>query len=273
MLAAEARDLDELSGGRFVLGIGNGTRRMISDWHGLDGDAPATRMEELVPLLRRIWRLHEGPIDHEGRFYRLRIRALDAMTSEAPRDIPIYTAGVNPRMIESAGPRRRRPARPHALHARLHRGRRVAGDREGRAARRPRSCVTSAVTTLVMASAHADEEAARRECRQMIAFYGSVKSYGAIYAHEGFGDRGVSDAGRVPPRRHRRDGRCGERRDGRRVRRRGHAGTGRGGPATASAARPTRSSCSRRAFRSRRSASPRTSRCSPSTWRQVSRHR
>jgi alkanesulfonate monooxygenase SsuD/methylene tetrahydromethanopterin reductase-like flavin-dependent oxidoreductase (luciferase family) len=68
MLAAEARDLDELSGGRLILGLGNGTRRMISDWHGLDGDAPATRMEELVPLLRRLWRLHEGPVDHEGRF-------------------------------------------------------------------------------------------------------------------------------------------------------------------------------------------------------------
>ena len=38
MLAAEARDLDELSSGRFVLGLGNGTRKMIADWHGLDGD-------------------------------------------------------------------------------------------------------------------------------------------------------------------------------------------------------------------------------------------
>ena len=66
MLAAEARDLDELSGGRFVLGLGNGTRRMISDWHGQDGAAPAARMEELVPLIRSIWRLEEGPVDHRG---------------------------------------------------------------------------------------------------------------------------------------------------------------------------------------------------------------
>ena len=72
-LAAEARDLDELSDGRLVLGLGNGTRRMIADWHGLDPEAPAVRMEELVPLLRRLWRMHEGPVDHEGRFYRLRI--------------------------------------------------------------------------------------------------------------------------------------------------------------------------------------------------------
>src|SRR6202008_5021663 len=80
MLAAEARDLDELSGGRLVLGLGNGTRRMIADWHGLDGAAPATRIEELVPLLRRLWRLNEAPVDHEGRFYRCIIRAMDPLT-------------------------------------------------------------------------------------------------------------------------------------------------------------------------------------------------
>lgn len=55
VLAAESRDIDELSGGRLVLGIGTGTKRMIQDWHGVDPDAPAVRVEELVPLLRRIW--------------------------------------------------------------------------------------------------------------------------------------------------------------------------------------------------------------------------
>src|SRR5213079_2254059 len=72
VLAAEARDLDELSGGRFTLGLGTGTRRMQQEWHGLDGEHPAARMEELVPLVRSVLRLHRGPIDHEGRFYRLR---------------------------------------------------------------------------------------------------------------------------------------------------------------------------------------------------------
>src|SRR4051794_22058348 len=69
VLAAEARDLDELCGGRLILGLGTGTRRMQQDWHGLDGEHPASRMEELVPLLRALWRLHEGAIEHEGRLY------------------------------------------------------------------------------------------------------------------------------------------------------------------------------------------------------------
>ena len=59
---------------------------MISDWHGQDGEAPAVRMEELVPLVRKLWRLHEGPVDHEGRFYRLRIsRPASIARAGAPR--------------------------------------------------------------------------------------------------------------------------------------------------------------------------------------------
>src|SRR4051812_11845820 len=69
VLAAEARDLDELSGGRLTLGLGTGTRRMQQDWHGLDGGHPAPRMEELVPLVRPLLRLHQGPIAHHGRLY------------------------------------------------------------------------------------------------------------------------------------------------------------------------------------------------------------
>lgn len=186
MLAAEARDLDELSHGRFVLGIGNGTRRMISDWHGLDGDAPAVRLEELVPLVRRVWNLHEGPIDHEGRFYRLKIAGLDDLTVAPTRDIPIYTAGVNPRMIEAAG-RVADGLLGHTLFSpryieevvrpALVRGAEHAG-------RDPESI---GLATYTLAVADEDEERARREAAAMIAFYGSVRSYGNLFEVSGFG--------------------------------------------------------------------------------------
>src|SRR5919204_798076 len=103
VLAAEARDLDELSGGRLTIGLGTGTRRMQQDWHGLDGEHPASRMEELVPLVRKLWRLHEGPVDHDGRFYRLHVHPTAAVGPPLRTDLPVYLAGVNPRMIEAAG--------------------------------------------------------------------------------------------------------------------------------------------------------------------------
>src|SRR5436189_2840137 len=103
VLAVEARDLDELSGGRLVLGLGTGTRRMQQDWHGLDGEHPASRMEELVPLIRRLWRLHEGPVDHDGRFYRMNVQTTAPPRPPLREEIPIFMAGVNARMIEAAG--------------------------------------------------------------------------------------------------------------------------------------------------------------------------
>jgi len=186
MLAAEARDLDELSGGRLILGLGNGTRRMISDWHGLDGDAPATRMEELVPLLRKLWHLAEAPVHHDGRFYRVHIQGLDELATPPGREISVYTAGVNPRMIETAG-RVADGLLGHTLFSpryleevaipAVHKG----------AAHAERDPAEVKITAFVLTSADGDEELARREAAAMIAFYGSVKTYSRVFDVCGFG--------------------------------------------------------------------------------------
>src|SRR5699024_10268016 len=53
--AAEARDLDELSDGRIILGLGNGTPKMMEAWHGVNGEAPAARMSELLQVMKKLW--------------------------------------------------------------------------------------------------------------------------------------------------------------------------------------------------------------------------
>jgi probable F420-dependent oxidoreductase len=185
MLAAEARDLDELSGGRLVLGLGNGTRRMVSDWHGLDADAPATRMEELVPLLRALWRLNEGPVTHEGRFYRCKITALEPMTEPAVRDIPIFTAGVHRRMMETAG-RVADGLVGHTLFSRRYIEDVALPAIERGAQARGRDPSRVAFVAMVLCAMSEDEETARREAAAMIAFYGSVKTYADVFAMSGF---------------------------------------------------------------------------------------
>ncbi|MSW96511.1 MAG: LLM class flavin-dependent oxidoreductase [Actinobacteria bacterium] len=186
MLAAEARDLDELSHGRFILGIGNGTRRMISDWHGLDGESPAGRIEELVPLVRDVWNLDAAPVKHDGRFYHLHISSLGDLAAGSQRQIPIYTAAVNPRMIESAG-RVADGLLGHTLFNPAYIEEVVRPALAKGAEHAERDPQDLRLATYTLAACSADEEQARREAAAMIAFYGSVKSYGAIFEHSGFG--------------------------------------------------------------------------------------
>src|SRR5947208_1025238 len=55
------------------------------------------------PLVRRLWRLHEGPGEHEGRFYRVRVHPTAPVAPPLRTDLPIYLAGVNARMVLAAG--------------------------------------------------------------------------------------------------------------------------------------------------------------------------
>jgi probable F420-dependent oxidoreductase len=189
VMATEARSLDEVSGGRLVLGLGTGTRRMMEDWHGVDPDAPATRMEELVPLLRRLWRLHEGPVAHDGRFYRCHVTPTAEVEPGVRDEIPVYTAGVNPRMVQVAGrvsdgllghPLFSRPYVDDVVRPAIAEGQRRAG----------RENAHVELVGIVICSIAEDPDQARREAAAQLAFYAAPRTYGPLLDASGFGVAG-----------------------------------------------------------------------------------
>ncbi len=182
VLATEARDLDELCGGRLLLGLGTGATRMQRDWHGADGRSPAPRVEELVPLLRRIWAMDASGVQHEGRFYRMALQPTVQVTPRPP--IPVYLAGFNPRMVQAAGavadglvghpiftPRYVREVVRPALAA--------GAARTGRDPDVP-------IAGYVICSVGDDAARARRDAAAQIAFYVVVRTYAALVELEGF---------------------------------------------------------------------------------------
>lgn len=182
VLAAEARDLAELSGDRLVLGLGTGTKRMQQDWHGADGTSPAPRVEELVPLLRRIWAMDASGVQHEGRFYRMALQPTAEMEPRPP--IPVYLAGFNARMVAAAGAVADGLV-GHPIFTRRYvedvvRPALAAGaERTGRHRPVP-------IAGYVITSVSDDGDRARHDAAAQIAFYVVVRTYAPLVELEGF---------------------------------------------------------------------------------------
>lgn len=190
LLAAEARDLDQLSGGRLVLGLGTGTPAQMRDWHGLDPAHLAPRVEELVPLLRRLWNLDQGAVAHEGRFYRVKLQPVLQMQPPARREVRIYLAGVNSRMVEAAG-RVCDGLVGHPLFSPEYVSEVVrpalAAGAAARGLDRPLP-----IAGYVMCSVAGREEEARAAAAAQIAFYAVVRTYDPIIALHGFHDEAAA---------------------------------------------------------------------------------
>src|SRR5919198_385314 len=69
-LAIEAATLDELSGGRLILGIGPSHALTMQNWYGLPFDRPFAQMREYVRILRSIFTT--GGAEFDGDFYKVR---------------------------------------------------------------------------------------------------------------------------------------------------------------------------------------------------------
>lgn len=188
-LATEARSLDEVSGGRLSLGLGTGTKRMMSDWHGESPDGPASRVEELVPLLRRLWRLHEGPVSHHGRFFDVEITPTAEVDEPVRTEIPVITAGVNARMIETAG-RVADGFLGHPLFTRRYLDEVVRPSIEKGAAKTGRDANAVEICGVVITAVADDEEQARREVAAQLAFYCAPKTYAKVLEIGGFAEAG-----------------------------------------------------------------------------------
>ena len=144
MTAMTATTLDQLSGGRMLVGLGVSGPQVVEGWHGVPYGKPLQRTREYVQILRAIW-ARERPLEHAGAHYQIPYRGAESTGLGKPlrsilhgRQIPIYIAAVGPKSVEQAAeiadgwlPMFYSPYRARVYSDALERGFRKAGGGKG----------------------------------------------------------------------------------------------------------------------------------------------
>ncbi|MGZ4209171.1 MAG: TIGR03617 family F420-dependent LLM class oxidoreductase [Actinomycetota bacterium] len=185
--AMEARDLAELSGGRFVLGLGTQVKRVNEYRYATPFEHPAPKMSEIVDVCREVWRAYGGePIDHRGRFFTVTMPPFPG-AGPPPGPIPIHLAAVNARMLRLTGEKADGfLGHPFTSTRYVTEVVRPAISEGVNAAGRSESDVEIAQS--VICSVADDAEAARAGAKPQIAFYATTRTYKPVLDLHGYGD-------------------------------------------------------------------------------------
>jgi len=193
--AQTAWDLQDLSDGRFVLGLGTQVKAHITRRFSMPWDRPAARLREYIMALRAIWKSFqsEGPLIFEGDFYRHTL--MTPFFNPGPVDhpeIPVYIAGVNTRLAALAG-ELCDGFHVHPFHSPEYVRRTVipaiaeGASKEGR----DPGAVELATSVFVVTGESEEEiEAGREKMRSQISFYASTPTYRTVLEAHGWQDVG-----------------------------------------------------------------------------------
>jgi probable F420-dependent oxidoreductase len=192
-LAVLANDLQHLSKGRFMLGLGSQIKPHITKRFSMPWSHPAPRMRELIMAIRAIWASWETgeKLDFRGEYYTHTLMTPFFNPGKNPYGNPkVLLAAVGELMTEVAGEAgdgllvhgftTERYLREVSLPA-LERGAAKSG--------KTRADLTVSYPGFVVTGAtDADVAAASAAVRQQIAFYGSTPAYRPVLELHGWGD-------------------------------------------------------------------------------------
>jgi probable F420-dependent oxidoreductase len=189
ILAVSALDVDEMSGGRFRLGLGAGVRRLNETWHSVDYGRPAPHLRETIEATRLIMENASSgePIRYEGDYQHIDIKGWMRPHKPARERVPIYAAAMREGMCRMAGDVAdgligHPMCPPRWIDEVMVPSFEMGLSRTGR----PRADLDFIPT--ITCAIDDDESRALDAARRTIAFYSTVRTYRPLWEMHGFAD-------------------------------------------------------------------------------------
>jgi F420-dependent oxidoreductase-like protein len=107
LLAMTAAGLDQLSGGRFTLGLGSSGPQVVEGFHGVAYERPVERVRDTIEICRQVW-ARERPLEYHGKAVTVPLppgvgtgqgKALKLVNRPLRPRIPILWASMGPRAV------------------------------------------------------------------------------------------------------------------------------------------------------------------------------
>jgi len=183
VLAMSAATLDEISEGRFILGIGTSGKNVIEGLHGRPFEKPLTQTRDVIRVVRTL--LAGGKLSDAGaenasyRPFRLEMKPVRS-------NIPIYVAALKQKAIESIGELADGWIPTFWPYEKLAEGRAWIANGAARAGRDPSQITTAPFTTVLPLGG----EAGGYMARKIISFYigGMGDYYTELLSRFGFAE-------------------------------------------------------------------------------------
>jgi probable F420-dependent oxidoreductase len=187
-LAYMAWDLAEMSGGRFILGLGTQVKAHIERRFGMPWpDSVVGKLREQILAVRAFWLAWQTgePLIFRGDYYRLNLMSpfFNPGPIRSPQ-IPIYIAGVNKGLARLSG-ELADGFLVHPLHSSCYLEQVILPAVEAGAAKHGRSLEDVSISASAFVVTTPEEEIL---VRSQIAFYASTRSYRPVMALHGWGD-------------------------------------------------------------------------------------
>ncbi|HWP59111.1 MAG TPA: LLM class flavin-dependent oxidoreductase [Candidatus Acidoferrales bacterium] len=178
-LGIQAATLQDLSGGRLLLGLGV-ANKSIAAWHGGVFDRPLRRAREYIEIVRKT--AAGERVEYEGEIYQTGKRFQLSWKPSHP-SFPVYLAGLGPQMTKLAGKisdgvfiNMATPAKIREIAARVREGAREAGRDPSRLE----------IIAKCRVSLNPDRKLARSRLRQVLTFYNIADHYSDMLRGLGF---------------------------------------------------------------------------------------
>ncbi len=183
VLAMTAATLDEISEGRFMLGIGTSGKKVIEGLHGRPFDKPLTQTRDVIKVVRTL--IDGGSISDAGAEL-AQYRPFKLEMPARKRQVPIYVAALKPKAIESIGELADGWIPTFWPYEKLAEGRSWIAAGAAKAGRDPASITTAPFTSVIPMGI----EAGSTMAKQIISFYigGMGDYYIELLSRFGFAD-------------------------------------------------------------------------------------